>query len=101
MDTIKIYDNKLTPELREKFDILYHELKDLDYRDRIKKSNEISYLQKLIIDNKNQNYLNFCKILFEKDPFFTPVTITFILDRETEDCIKKLQLLLLDNEKEF
>lgn len=101
MEPIKIVDNPLTNNFREEFNKLYCELKDLDFLDRVKKSEEISNLQNKIIDNKNQNYFEFCKKLFEKNPLYTPVTITFILDKETENCLLKLHQLLIRNERNF
>ena len=69
MEPIKIYDNPLTDNLRKEFNELYVELVDLNFKERIKRSEEVSNLQNKIIDNKNQNYLKFLKNIYENHIF--------------------------------
>lgn len=101
MEPIKIYDNPLTDNLRKEFNELYVELVDLNFKERIKRSEEVSNLQNKIIANKNQNYIEVLKNICKNPHLYSSVTITFILDKETEDCLYKLHQLLIKNERDF
>lgn len=101
MEPIKIYDNPLTDDLRKEFNELYAKLVNLNFKERTKRSKKVSNLQNKIIANKNQNYIEVLKNIYEKPHLYSSVTIMFILDKETEDCLYKLHQLLIKNERDF
>lgn len=101
MEPINIYDNPLTDDLRKEFNELYAKLVNLNFKERTKRSEEVSNLQNKIIANKNQNYIEVLKNIYEKPHLYSSVTIMFILDKETEDCLYKLHQLLIKNERNF
>lgn len=101
METIKIYDNPLTDNLRKKFNKLYAKLVNLNFKERTKRSKKVSNLQNKIIANKNQNYIEGLKNICKNPHLYSSVTIMFILDKETEDCLYKLHQLLIKNERDF
>lgn len=103
MEPVVIRDNQLTDNLREQFNNLYNDLKNLPFRERLKKSDYINDLCERIIQNKNQNYMNFIKKFYEDNRFFgyQEINLIFKLDEETEKCIRSLHQLLIKQGGEF
>lgn len=95
-ETIIIYDNKMTDELRDECTKIIEKVKNMSLEEKKLHYEELNLLLQKILNNKNKNFNNFVNKYKEND-FIIPAKIACIRDSETESMIIKIFAILTND----